>query len=57
MKALKQQKDGVLLLSCFQSCAVRLHADQSMFDKRLPHVVQLSSINPVETSLTVTQLV
>ena len=27
---------------------MRLHADESVSDQRFPHVVQLSSINPVE---------
>lgn len=27
---------------------MRLHADESMFDKRFPYVVQLSSIGPME---------
>lgn len=49
MEAFEQQKNGVLLLSWIHSSDVRLHADESIFDKTLPHVVQLSSIDPVET--------
>lgn len=34
VKAFEQKKNGVLLLSCLQSCAVRLHGHESMFDQR-----------------------
>lgn len=49
IEAFEHQKNGVLLLSWNHSCAVRLHADESMTDESLPHVVQLSSVDPVET--------
>lgn len=56
MEAFEVQKNGMLLLPRIHSCAMRLHADESMFDKRLPHVVQLSSIDPVKnTTLAVKQ--
>lgn len=56
MEAFELQKNGMLLLPRIHTCAMRLHADESMFDKRLPHVVQLSSIDPVKnTTLAVTQ--
>lgn len=48
MEAFELQKYGVLLLSCLQPGHMGLHADESMFDKRLPDVVQLSSISPIE---------
>lgn len=49
IEAFEHQKNGVLLLSWNHSCAVRLHADESMTDESLPHVVQLSSVDPDET--------
>ena len=54
IEAFEHQKNGVLLLSWTHSCAVRLHADESMSDESLPHVVQLSSIDPVQTQYSYT---
>lgn len=56
VEAFEQEKDGVLLLPSTQTRAVRLHADKSVLHKWLPHVVQLSSIDPAKnTTLDVTQ--
>lgn len=48
MEALKQEQNGVLLLSCLQPSDVGLHGDQFMLDKTLPQVVHFSSIYPVQ---------
>jgi len=56
MEPFEQQKNGVLLLTRVQSCDVRLHGDESVFDESLPQVVQLPGIDPVEnTTPAVTQ--
>ena len=52
VEAFEQQKDGVLLLSCLQSGAMRLHADEPVSDQRLSHVVQLSCIDPAKNNST-----
>lgn len=50
MEAFEQQKNGVLLLPCLQTRAMRLHGDESMFDKTQPQVVQLPGIDSVKNT-------